>query len=80
MLCFLLCSSRNAPSEIKVTTTFPGNPLSLVKNGQANTVVFNIQNPPSQDRVLTLEAITGAWLDSKKVDGQRGRVVRNVSR
>ncbi|CAO1625054.1 unnamed protein product [Sympodiomycopsis kandeliae] len=65
--------------QLKVTTTFPGNPLSLVKNGQANRVVFQIQNPPSQDRVLTLNGITGAWLNPKKEDGERGRVVRNMT-
>lgn len=65
--------------DLKVTTTFPGNPLSLVKNGQANRVVFQIQNPPSQDRVLSLTGITGAWLNPKKEDGQRGRVVRNMT-
>lgn len=62
-----------------MTTTFPSNPLSLVKNGQANRVVFQIQNPPSQDRVLSLTGITGAWLNPKKEDGQRGRVLRNMT-
>lgn len=70
---FLLCS------ELKVTTTFPNNPLAIVNNGQANRVVFNIQNPPSADRVLALTGITGAWLNPKKSDGQRGRVVRNMT-
>jgi hypothetical protein len=74
-----LAQSADTP-ELRITTTFPSNPLSLVKNGQANRVVFNIQNPPSQDRVLSLTGITGAWLNNKKSDGERGRVIRNVSR
>ncbi|CAO1634412.1 unnamed protein product [Parajaminaea phylloscopi] len=65
--------------ELKVTTTFPNNPLSLVKNGQANRVVFSIANPRSADRVLSLTGVTGAWLNSKKQDGQRGRVLRNMT-
>lgn len=65
--------------EMTITTTFPGNEFSLVKNGQPNRVVFSISNPPSADRVLTLEGITGAFLNQKKLDGQKGRVARNMT-
>lgn len=53
-------------------------PFAVVKNGQANTVVFAITNPPKEDRLLTLQSVTGAFLNPKKLDGQRGRVLRNV--
>lgn len=52
---------------------------SVVKNGQANTVVFSITNPLKEDRLLTLQSVTGAFLNPKKTDGQRGRVLRNMT-
>lgn len=50
-----------------------------MKNGQANTVVFSITNPLKEDRLLTLQSVTGAFLNPKKTDGQRGRVLRNMT-
>lgn len=52
---------------------------AVVKNGQANTVVFSITNPPKEDRLLTLQSVTGAFLNPKKQDGQKGRVLRNMT-
>lgn len=50
----------------------------MVQNGQANRVVFSIAKPFGMDRVLTLESVSGAFLDPKKEDGKKGRVLRNV--
>lgn len=58
---------------------FPNNAFNIAKNGQSNRVVFNIANKTGQDRYLTLEAITGAFLNKKKAEGQKGFVLRNVS-
>lgn len=41
--------------------------------------MFSISNPPSADRVLTLESVTGAFLNPKKEDGEKGRVMRNMT-
>ncbi|KDN45580.1 hypothetical protein K437DRAFT_256501 [Tilletiaria anomala UBC 951] len=75
----LAAAQSDDTPQLGITTSFPGNELSLVKNGQLNRVVFSISNLPSADRVLTLEGITGAFLNQKKLDGQRGRVVRNMT-
>lgn len=42
-------------------------------------MVFSITNPPKEDRLLTLQSVTGAFLNPKKNDGQRGRVLRNMT-
>ncbi|PWN51086.1 hypothetical protein IE53DRAFT_386578 [Violaceomyces palustris] len=65
--------------ELGIVTTFPNNPFSIVQNGQENTVVLSITNSPKADRVLTLHSITGAFLNLNKEDGQKGRVVRNMT-
>lgn len=53
--------------------------MSLVSNGQPNRIVFHLTQPPSQDRVLSLLSISGAFLNPAKSDGQRGRVLRNMT-
>ncbi|SNX84350.1 uncharacterized protein MEPE_03059 [Melanopsichium pennsylvanicum] len=75
----LVAGQAHDSPDLKIVTTFPNNPYSIVKNGQANTVVFSITNPPKDDRLLTLQSITGAFLNPKKTDGQRGRVLRNMT-
>ncbi|KAN0064732.1 hypothetical protein ACQY0O_001787 [Thecaphora frezii] len=74
-----VAAQANDAPELGIVTTFPGNPFSIVKNGQPNTVVFSITNPPKQDRLLTLQSVTGAFLNLAKADGQKGRVVRNMT-
>lgn len=64
---------------LNVVTTFPGNEFHVVKNGQANRVVFAMTHPPGTERVLSLESVHGAFLHPGKQDGQRGRVVRNMT-
>ncbi|WFD44719.1 hypothetical protein MPSI1_003389 [Malassezia psittaci] len=76
--CVYGAAGDEAPT-LNVVTTFPDNPFSLVQNGRANRVVLSITNPPSADRALLLEEITGAFLNPKKLDGQRGRVLRNMT-
>ncbi|SPO25377.1 uncharacterized protein UTRI_03208_B [Ustilago trichophora] len=75
----LVAAQAHDTPELGIVTTFPNNPFSIVKNGQANTVVFSITNTPKEDRLLTLQSITGAFLNPKKTDGQRGRVLRNMT-
>ncbi|ETS64795.1 hypothetical protein PaG_00760 [Moesziomyces aphidis] len=75
----LVAAQAHDTPELGIVTTFPNNPHSIVKNGQANTVVFSITNPPKEDRLLTLQSVTGAFLNPKKTDGQRGRVLRNMT-
>ncbi|SJX62853.1 uncharacterized protein SRS1_13680 [Sporisorium reilianum f. sp. reilianum] len=75
----LVAAQAHDTPELGIVTTFPNNPFSIVKNGQANTVVFSVTNPPKEDRLLTLQSITGAFLNPKKEDGQRGRVLRNMT-
>ncbi|EPQ30339.1 uncharacterized protein PFL1_01865 [Pseudozyma flocculosa PF-1] len=75
----LVAAQANDTPELGIVTTFPNNPFSIVKNGQPNTVVFSITNPPKEDRLLTLQSVTGAFLNLKKTDGQKGRVVRNMT-
>lgn len=85
-LCALLLSGfvaaqANDTPELNVQTTFPNNAFSRVFNGQANRVVFTVTQPKSgadSDRILTLESITGAFLNREK-EGKRGYVMRNVS-
>ncbi|WFD18469.1 hypothetical protein MCAP1_000672 [Malassezia caprae] len=69
---------EDAP-ELNVLTTFPDNPFNIVKNGQANRVVFSIKTPPSTDRALTIESLTGAFLDPAREDGHKKRVLRNMT-
>lgn len=67
--------------ELTIQTTFPNDAFSRVSNGQANRVVFTISPPrsgPDSDRILTLESITGAFLNRQK-EGKKGFVMRNVS-
>ncbi|TKY85747.1 hypothetical protein EX895_005287 [Sporisorium graminicola] len=75
----LVAAQAHDTPELGIVTTFPNNPFSIVKNGQANTVVFSVTNPPKEDRLLTLQSITGAFLNPKKEDGQKGRVLRNMT-
>lgn len=65
--------------SLQVVTTFPQNEFNVVRNGQGNRVVFAITNPPGAERVLALEGIAGAFLNPHKLDGQRGRVLRNMT-
>lgn len=78
---------EDAP-ELNVLTTFPNNPFNsaytlhsqtVVKNGQANRVVFSIKTPQSTDRALTIESLTGAFLDPSREDGHKKRVLRNMT-
>lgn len=64
---------------LNVVTTFPNNDFNVVRNGESNRVVFGITNPPGTERILSLESITGAYLNPNKQDGQRGRVLRNMT-
>lgn len=64
---------------LNVVTTFPNNDWNIVRNGESNRVVFGITNPPGTERILSLESITGAYLNPNKEDGQRGRVLRNMT-
>lgn len=75
------CHPPKASTSCATTEADLYRPLScaVVKNGQANTVVFSITNPPKEDRLLTLQSVTGAFLNPKKNDGQRGRVLRNMT-
>lgn len=77
----LVAAQANDTPELNVQTTFPNNPFSRAANGQGNRVVFTVSQPKSgadADRLLTLESITGAFLNRDKV-GKRGYVMRNVS-
>jgi hypothetical protein len=67
--------------DLTIQTTFPNDAFSRVSNGQANRVVFTISPPRTgadSDRILTLESITGAFLNPNK-QGKKGYVMRNVS-
>ncbi|KAJ9479134.1 hypothetical protein PHBOTO_002621 [Pseudozyma hubeiensis] len=79
----LVAAQAHDTPELNIVTTFPNNPGSIVKNGQANTVVFSIIDAPKEKdadrRLLNLVSITGAFLNPNKVDGQRGRVLRNMT-
>lgn len=73
-----LAQSNDTP-ELIVQTTFPDNAFSRVQNGHPNRVVFSISQPKSEsDRLITLESITGAFLNRDRV-GKKGYVMRNVS-
>ncbi|KAI3623333.1 hypothetical protein CBS14141_004116 [Malassezia furfur] len=74
-----LAAAGDEAPELNVITTFPDNPFSLVQNGRPNRVVFSFSHPPGADRALVLEEITGAFLNPAKRDGQRGRVLRNMT-
>ncbi|WFD29827.1 hypothetical protein MSPP1_000840 [Malassezia sp. CBS 17886] len=70
--------AEDAP-ELNVVTTFPDNPFSLVQNGRANRVVFTVTNPPRADRAVALVGVSGAFLNPAKADGQKNRVLRNMT-
>lgn len=69
----------NAHSRSSAAPTCLYDTPPVVKNGQLNRIVLSITKPPGADRVLTLEGITGAYLDKNKLEGQKGHIVRNVS-
>ncbi|KAK0554153.1 hypothetical protein OC846_002242 [Tilletia horrida] len=62
--------------ELNILTTF-ANDFNIVRNGERNRVVLSISNPA--DRAISLEGIAGAFLNKNKKDGQRGRVIRNMT-
>lgn len=74
----LASAQANDTPDLNVQTTFPNNAFNRVSNGQANRVVFSVTPPRSEDRILTLEAIKGAFLNRNKI-GKKGYVMRNVS-
>lgn len=77
----VLAQADDTP-ELTIQTTFPNDAFSRVSNGQANRVVFTVSPPRTgadSDRILTLESITGAFLNRNK-EGKKGFVMRNVSR
>ena len=74
-------AAQDDTPELTIQTTFPNDAFSRVSNGQANRVVFTISPPRTgadSDRILTLESITGAFLNRNK-EGKKGYVMRNVS-
>jgi len=71
-----LASAVESDPELQILTTF-ANDFNIVRNGERNRVVLSITNPA--DRALTLEGITGAFLNKNKKDGQKGRVLRNMT-
>ncbi|WFD25091.1 hypothetical protein MNAN1_000054 [Malassezia nana] len=76
---FVSAEAHEEAPELQVLTTFPDNPFNIVKNGQANRVVFSIKTPPSTDRALVIESLTGAFLDPAREDGHKKRVLRNMT-
>lgn len=74
----LASAQANDTPDLNIQTTFPNNAFNRVSNGQANRVVFSVTPPRSEDRILTLEGIKGAFLNRDKI-GKRGYVMRNVS-
>lgn len=77
----IVAAQADDTPELTIQTTFPNDAFSRVSNGQANRVVFTVSPPrsgPDADRILTLESITGAFLNREKV-GKKGYVMRNVS-
>ncbi|UZJ53043.1 hypothetical protein CBS101457_002363 [Exobasidium rhododendri] len=67
--------------DLTIQTTFPNDAFSRVSNGQANRVVFTISPPRTgadSDRILTLESISGAFLNRNK-EGKKGFVMRNMT-
>ena len=50
-----------------------------MQNGRQNRVVFSVSQPAGTDQALTLESITGAFLDPNRPDGHRRRVLRNMT-
>ncbi|CAD6888785.1 unnamed protein product [Tilletia controversa] len=71
-----LASAAETDPELNILTTF-ANDFNIVRNGERNRVVLSITNPA--DRALSLEGITGAFLNKNKKDGQKGRVLRNMT-
>ncbi|KAE8214665.1 hypothetical protein CF327_g1942 [Tilletia walkeri] len=71
-----LASALETEPELNILTTF-ANDFNIVRNGAANRVVLSITNPA--DRAISLEGITGAFLNKNKKDGQKGRVLRNMT-
>lgn len=51
----------------------------VVKNGQANRVVFTITTPRGTDRALAIESVTGAFLDPARPEGHKRHVLRNMT-
>lgn len=77
----LVSAQADDTPDLTIQTTFPNDAFSRVSNGQANRVVFTVSPPrsgPDSDRILTLESITGAFLNRQK-EGKKGYVMRNVS-
>ncbi|KAK0529550.1 hypothetical protein OC834_003645 [Tilletia horrida] len=71
-----LASAVESEPELNIMTTF-ANDFNIVRNGERNRVVLSITNPA--DRAITLEGVTGAFLNKNKKDGQKGRVLRNLT-
>ncbi|PWN35531.1 uncharacterized protein FA14DRAFT_160634 [Meira miltonrushii] len=77
----LIQAQSNDTPDVNVQTTFPNNAFNRVSNGQANRVVFTLTQPKSgadSDRILTLESITGAFLNRDR-QGKKGYVMRNMT-
>lgn len=65
--------------ELNVVATFPNNPFNIVKNGEMTRVIFTFTQPRGVDRAIAVNSITGAFLDPARKDGDKKRVMRNMT-
>lgn len=79
LLTLVRAEAHEEAPELNVITTFPSNPFNIVKNGQSTRVVFTFTQPRGVERAVAVNSLTGAFLDPARKDGDRKRVLRNMT-
>ena len=79
LLALVRAEAHEEAPELNVITTFPNNPFNIVKNGQSTRVVFTFTQPRGVERAIAVNSLTGAFLDPARKDGERKRIMRNMT-
>ena len=79
LLTLVKAEAHEEAPELNVITTFPNNPFNIVKNGQSTRVVFTFTQPRGVERAIAVNSLTGAFLDPARKDGERKRIMRNMT-
>lgn len=79
LLTLVKAEAHEEAPELNVITTFPNNPFNIVKNGQSTRVVFTFTQPRGVERAIAVNSLTGAFLDPARKDGERKRILRNMT-